>query len=407
MMSPGNTFQTAVEAIGRNLLRSALTSLGIIIGVAAVIVMMAIGGGARASIEAQVSSLGTNVITIGAGSMNFGGVRMGQGAVTTLTAADAEAILREVPGVRSVSPGVSLRTQVVSSTGNWQTQVQGAGQAIVDIRAWPVATGAFFTEDDVERAAKVAVLGSVVRDQLFGAGVDAVGQTVRVNNQPLTVVGVLTSKGQSPMGQDQDDTIFVPYTTVQKRLLGVTHLSNITTALDGTVPSAQVASDVRDLLRRQHRLADGAEDDFTVRSSEEMASVLGATTSTMSMLLAAVAAVSLIVGGIGIMNIMLVSVTERTREIGLRRAIGARRADVLRQFLTEALVLSLAGGLTGVLVGVATSWGLTALLNWATVVSTPSIALSFGFAALTGVVFGFVPARRAAALNPREALQYE
>lgn len=407
MMTPANTFRTAVEAIGRNLLRSALTSLGIIIGVAAVIVMMAIGGGARASIEAQVSSLGTNVITVGAGSMNFGGVRMGQGAVTTLTAGDADAILREVPGVRAVSPGVSLRTQVVSSTGNWQTQVQGAGPAIVDIRAWPLATGAFFTGDDVQRAAKVAVLGSVVRDQLFGAGVDAVGQTVRVNNQPLTVVGVLTRKGQSPMGQDQDDTIFVPYSTVQKRLLGVTHLSNITTALDGTVPSAQVADDLREVLRRQHRLADGAEDDFTIRSSEEMASVLGATTSTMSMLLAAVAAVSLIVGGIGIMNIMLVSVTERTREIGLRRAIGARRVDVMRQFLTEALVLSLAGGLTGVVVGVATSWGLTALLNWATVVSTPSIGLSFGFAALTGVVFGFVPARRAAALNPREALQYE
>ncbi len=407
MMTPGSTFRTAVEAIGRNLLRSALTSLGIIIGVAAVIVMMAIGGGAQAAIEAQVSSLGTNVITVGAGSMTFGGVRMGQGAVTTLTDRDADAIVREVRGVSAVSPGISLRTQVLSSTGNWQTQVQGAGPAIVAIRAWPLTTGAFFTDADVERAAKVAVLGSVVRDQLFGADVDAVGQTIRVNNQPLTVVGVLSRKGQSPMGQDQDDTVFVPYSTAQKRLLGVTHLSSITTALDGTVGWAEVSGEIRDVLRRRHRLADGADDDFTVRSSEEMASVLGSTTSTMSLLLSAVAAVSLIVGGIGIMNIMLVSVTERTREIGLRRAIGARKGDVLMQFLTEAMVLSLAGGATGVLLGVATSWGLNSLLNWATVISSPSIGLSFGFAALTGIVFGFVPARRAARLNPREALQYE
>jgi putative ABC transport system permease protein len=406
MMTTGSTLLTALEAIGRNLLRSALTSLGIIIGVAAVIVMMAIGGGAQAAIKAQVSSLGTNVVTITAGSANIGGVRLGQGAVTTLTTADADAIAREVVGVRAVSPGISQRSQVVSSTGNWQTQIQGVGASLSDIRAWPVATGSFFGDDDGARMARVAVLGTVVRDQLFGAGVDAVGQTIRVNTQPFTVVGVLTRKGQSPMGQDQDDVVFVPYATAQKRLLGVTYLSNILLATDGR-PASQVTSAIGELLRRRHRLEPGQLDDFVIRSPEEMASVLSSTTTTMSWLLAGVAAISLIVGGIGIMNIMLVSVTERTREIGLRRAIGARRADVLSQFLFEAMALSLAGGATGVLLGIGVSRVLTTAFQWTTVVSAASVGLSFGFAAGVGMVFGYLPARRAATLNPREALHYE
>ena len=407
MTTPSSTIRTAFEAIGRNLLRSALTSLGIIIGVAAVIVMMAIGGGARASIERQVSSLGTNIVTVSAGSMNFGGVRTGQGAVTTLVPDDAAAILSEVDGVSAVSPGVSTRTQVVSSLGNWQTQVQGVGPDLPAMRSWALERGIFFDQSAVSRSDKVAVLGGVVRDQLFGEGHDPLGAIVRVDNQPFTVIGVLARKGQSPMGQDMDDTVMVPYTTAQKRLLGITNLSNITVAVSGTQSATAVSDDIAALLRLRHRQQAFEDNDFTIRSAQEMATVLTSTTTTMSYLLASVAAISLIVGGIGIMNIMLVSVTERTREIGLRRAIGARRTDVLAQFLIEAMALSLLGGLVGVLLGLGTAQGLESLLRWTTVVSPASIAVSFGFAALVGVTFGFVPARRAARLNPRDALHYE
>jgi putative ABC transport system permease protein len=407
MTTPSSTIRTAFEAIGRNLLRSALTSLGIIIGVPAVIVMMAIGGGARASIEKQVSSLGTNIVTVSAGSMNFGGVRTGQGAVTTLVPDDAAAILSEVDGVSAVSPGVSTRTQVVSSLGNWQTQVQGVGPDLPAMRSWALERGIFFDQSAVSRSDKVAVLGGVVRDQLFGEGHDPLGAIVRVDNQPFTVIGILARKGQSPMGQDMDDTVMVPYTTTQKRLLGITNLSNITVAVSGTRSATAVSDDIAALLRLRHRQQPFEDNDFTIRSAQEMATVLSSTTTTMSYLLASVAAISLIVGGIGIMNIMLVSVTERTREIGLRRAIGARRTDVLAQFLIEAMALSLLGGLVGVLLGLGTAQGLESLLRWTTVVSPASIAVSFGFAALVGVTFGFVPARRAARLNPRDALHYE
>ena len=407
MTTASSTVHTAFEAIGRNLLRSALTSLGIIIGVAAVIVMMAIGGGARASIESQVSSLGTNIVTVSAGSMNFGGVRTGQGAVTTLVPEDASAILTEINGVSAVSPGISTRTQVLSSTANWQTQVQGVGSALPAMRNWPISSGAFFDEAAVARSEKIAVIGEVVREQLFGAGHDPLGATIRINGQPFSVIAVLARKGQSPMGQDMDDTVMVPYTTAQKRLMGVTYLSNVTVALTGTRSASAVSEDIAVLLRSRHRLQPSEDNDFTIRSAEEMASVLTSTTTTMTYLLASVAAISLVVGGIGIMNIMLVSVTERTREIGLRRAIGARRTDVLAQFLIEAMALSLLGGAAGVVLGLMTSGGLEAALRWTTVVSPVSVAVSFGFAALVGITFGFVPARRAARLNPSEALHYE
>jgi putative ABC transport system permease protein len=297
--------------------------------------------------------------------------------------------------------------QIIAESSNWNTQVQGASETLPAIRSWPTQFGGFFTASDVRTAAKVAVLGSSTRDQLFGPGADPVGATVRIKNQPFKVIGVLASKGQGAMGQDQDDLVIVPFTTVQKKLLGVQHVSGITVSAGDGVALEQVATQIVNLLRERHQIDAGEEDDFTVRTQEELTSMMTSTTDTMTYLLAGIAAVSLLVGGIGIMNIMLVSVTERTREIGLRLSVGARDIDVLTQFLVEAIVLSLAGGAIGILVGLGFSYGVSHLLQWTTVVTPQSVFLSFGVAAATGVFFGFYPARKAAALDPIEALRYE
>ena len=395
----------AFKALARNKMRTALTMLGMIIGVSAVITMVALGTGAQSSIETQIQAAGTNMIMVSAGNFQQGGVRMGQGNASTLTPDDALAI-RDVPGVQYVAPGVNTRGQLVAGNMNWGTQVQGTDVDLPLIRSWPLKAGAFFTPVDVVTASKVAVLGSVAHEQLFGADVDPVGEVIRINNQPFTVVGVMSSKGQSGMGQDQDDLVYVPYTTVMKKLRGITYIQNITVSAVSATETAPTADRIATVLRTRHQIQDN-NDDFMVRTMEEMASVRVQATETMTALLAGIAGVSLLVGGIGIMNIMLVSVTERTREIGLRMAIGARGRDVLMQFLVEAVVLSLVGGSIGIALGLGFSKGVTAWMTWPTKVSAEAVAVAFLFAAVTGVFFGFYPARKAAALDPIDALRFE
>ncbi len=406
-MSLWMTLRIALKALGRNKMRTALTMLGMIIGVAAVITMVALGNGARYSIEQQIKSAGTNMITVNAGNWTIGGVRQGQGTSSTLTKEDAEAIRTEVVGVQYVAAGVGTRAQIIAGNQNWSTRVQGTDVELPLIRSWPAKLGAFFSPQDVAGAAKVAVLGSVVSDTLFGPEADPVGQIIRVRNQPFKVVGVMASKGQQAMGEDQDDTIFVPYTTVQKKLMGIAYINNVTVSAVSADETLTVADAIVTLLRARHKIVPGDPDDFMVRTLEEMASVRTEAARTMTALLASIAGVSLVVGGIGIMNIMLVSVTERTREIGIRRAIGARSRDVLLQFLVEAIVLSLFGGLVGIALGFGVSGGLTRVLEWPTQVSVDAVGLAVGFAGLTGIFFGFYPARKAAGLDPIEALRYE
>ena len=399
-------FRIAFKALGRNKMRTALTMLGMIIGVAAVITMVALGTGAQTSIESQIQSAGTNMIIVAAGNFTQGGVRQGQGNASTLTPDDANAI-RSVPGVQFVAAGVNTRGQLVASNQNWGTQVQGTDVDMPLIRSWPTQLGAFFSAQDVATASKVAVLGSVVRDQLFGPDMDPTGQVIRINNQPFTVSGVMASKGQSGMGQDQDDVVFVPYTTVMKKLRGITFIQQAQVSAASATDTSATADRIAALLRVRHKIQPGDPDDFMVRTMEEMAAVRVQATQTMTALLASIAGVSLLVGGIGIMNIMLVSVTERTREIGLRMAIGARGRDVLLQFLVEAVVLSLFGGSIGIALGFALSQGVTFWMNWPTAVSPQAVVVAFGFAAMTGVFFGFYPARKAAALDPIDALRFE
>ena len=405
-MSLFMTLRIALKALSRNKTRTALTMLGMIIGVAAVITMVALGTGAQTSIEAQIQSAGTNMIMVNAGNFNQGGVRQGQGNASTLVPEDAAAV-SEVPGVQYTACQSNTRGQLIAGNLNWNTQIQGTDVDMPLIRSWRTTAGAFFTAQDVTQAAKVAVLGSVLREQLFLPDVNPVGQIIRISKQPFTVVGVMASKGQQGMGQDQDDQVFVPYTTVMKKLRGITFIQQVTVSAASATETTKVADSIATLLRVRHHIQPGEPDDFTVRTMEEMANVRKEATQTMTALLASIAGVSLLVGGIGIMNIMLVSVTERTREIGLRMAIGARGRDVLLQFLVEAVVLSLFGGGIGIALGFGLAQGVTLWQGWPTAVSPNAVALAFGFAAMTGVFFGFYTARKAAALDPIDALRFE
>jgi putative ABC transport system permease protein len=404
-MSIFMTLRIAVKALNRNKMRTILTMLGMIIGVGAVITMVALGKGAQSTIEEQVKAAGTNLININAGNFSQGGVRMGGGNATTLTKEDAEA-LRELPSVQYVAAGVNSRAQIVAGNQNWSSQIQGTDVDLPYIRNWATKYGSFFTPQDVASAAKVCVLGQTVADTLYGPDVDPTGQIIRVKNQPFKIVGVMAPKGTSGMGGDQDDTVLAPFTTVQKKLQGIQHINNITVS-SVTPDTTPVAAAITQILRTRHKLVAGDPDDFMVRTQEEMASVRTETTRTMTTLLAAIAGVSLLVGGIGIMNIMLVSVTERTREIGLRMAIGARGKDVLLQFLVEAIVLSLFGGMFGIGLGYGLSAAAERFLQWPTSIPPNAIGMAFGFAAATGIFFGFYPARKAAGLDPIEALRFE
>ncbi|HUJ72366.1 MAG TPA: ABC transporter permease [Verrucomicrobiae bacterium] len=400
------TLNVALRALRRNKLRSVLTTLGIIIGVGAVIAMVGIGSGAKAQVEAQIASLGENVILIFSGSVTSSGLHTGWGSAGTLKIEDAEAIAREIPGVTIVSPEVRTQRQVGAGSQNWYTQILGEGPDYFDLRQWPLADGAPFTDQDVRGASKVCIIGKTVAQQLYG-NEDPLGQIVRVQGVPFTVIGILTPKGLSVMGTDQDDVIVMPYTSAMKRVIGTTSLRAINVQAASADLLASVQKQIIGLLRQRHRITAGKDDDFTVRNQEEIAEAATATTRVMTVLLGAIASVSLVVGGIGIMNIMLVSVTERTREIGIRMAVGAHARDILLQFLSEAITLSSLGGIIGIVLGVASAKILSAVAKWPTLISISSIVIAFLFSAAVGVFFGFYPARKASRLDPIEALRYE
>jgi putative ABC transport system permease protein len=403
-----NVLRIALKAIRRNKIRSGLTMLGVIIGVASVIAMIALGSGARASIDQQIQSQGTNVIFVSSGSFGRpggGAVRGGAGTVTTLTLDDAKAIAG-LPGITRVSPMVRGRAQVIAADQNWNTSVEGGNEDYLAIRNWLLASGENFAARDVLVAEKVCVLGDTVVRNVF-PDQDPVGQVIRVKNLPFRVLGVLAPKGQGQFGQDQDDVIIAPYTTIQKKLLGITYIQQVYVSAANSDQVEQVAVEITRLMRQRHRITNPDEDDFTVRTVEEMAATRVQMANTMTGLLMSVASVSLLVGGIGIMNIMLVSVTERTREIGLRMAVGARTRDILRQFLAEAVSLSVVGGIMGIALGVLVSQVMTWRLGWPTTITSASILVAFAFAGGVGIFFGYYPARKAANLDPIEALRYE
>ncbi len=401
------TIRLALRALARNKMRSTLTMLGIIIGVGAVIAMVALGQGAQEQVQQQIASMGSNMLFVGAGSMNRGGLRMGWGNTQTLTRDDVDAIMRECPAVALAAPGTGTGAQVVFGNDNWGTRVNGTEPQYFEIRDWPMAEGTPFTQEDVTLAANVAVIGETVRKNLFGA-VAPVGQTIRISNLPFKVVGVLTAKGQSAaMGDDQDDTIIIPITTLQKKITGQNWLRYISVSAKSKAASYAAQQQIQALLRDRHKIRPGQDDDFGVRNLADLAGAADAAGAVLTLLLAIVASISLLVGGIGIMNIMLVSVTERTREIGIRMAIGATESDVHRQFLIEAVTLSFIGGAIGIMLGLVTTFLIPRVLGWAVSVSMIALVIAVVFSIMVGVFFGFYPARKAARLNPIEALRYE
>jgi putative ABC transport system permease protein len=399
-------YKVSLVALRRNPMRTLLTMLGVIIGVGCVVAMVAIGQGATSAIQSQIGALGTNFLIIFSGSRSAGGVRHGTGSVQTLTVDDATAIERECPSVAVAEPGVRTGAQLVYGNQNWFSSIQGSGQNFPIVRAWAVARGAYFTEEDVKAGTKVVVLGATVVENLFGDA-NPVGEIVRVKGIPFRVVGVLDRKGGSMMGQDQDDIVCMPYTTAQKRLMGITHIQTIMVSATSPANIDKAIDEITQLLRQRHRIGRGQDDDFMIRSQQEIASTATQMTGVLTMLLGAIASVSLLVGGIGIMNIMLVSVTERTREIGVRRALGARRSDIRTQFLIESSLISGLGGAVGIGIGILIARMVSRLGGWPTLVNPQVVVMAFVFAGIIGIFFGLYPAAKAARLDPIEALRYE
>jgi putative ABC transport system permease protein len=409
MITLSSTFRISFRALRVNKMRSALTMLGIVIGVGAVIAMLSVGTGASRKIAEQISSMGSNLIMILSGATTAGGVRMGSGTQPTLTMADVEAIKKECPAVEEAAPVLNGVAQIVHGNQNWSTGVIGTTPGMLIVRDWPLLYGRPFSQQDIKSAAKVCLIGQTVVDNLFG-GADPSGKIIRIKKVPFVVAGVLASKGQSPTGQDQDDVIYVPVTTAQKKLFGTIFPGMVRIIMVKAKGAGELSSaekQITDLLRQRHRTGPKQENDFTVRNLTQMMQTAEQSSRIMTILLGAIASVSLVVGGIGIMNIMLVSVTERTREIGIRMAVGAKTWDIRFQFIIEALTLSLTGGAVGILAGVSGSSILTQLAGWPTIISPYSILLAFGFSGLVGIFFGFYPAYKASLLNPIEALRYE
>ena len=399
-------FRIALRALARNKLRSFLTMLGIIIGVGAVIAMVAIGEGAKKRVQDQIASLGTNVLVVLPGTVTLGGARTGSGGVQTLVDRDAKAIMREIPIVSAASPVLRGMQQVIGGEQNWSTSVQGVAPEFQQIRNWTVSEGRFISDVDVESTAKVALVGQTVAQNLFGeeSPMDAI---IRIKKIPFRIIGVLGAKGQTGFGTDQDDTIMIPYTTMQKRILGVTYVQQIVVSAASAEQTQQVQEQIAMLLRQRHRLQPGRDDDFSIRNLSDITEAASSSATTMAVLLGSIASVSLLVGGIGIMNIMLVSVTERTREIGIRMAVGARSRDIMLQFIVEAVVMAASGGLIGILLGMGSSILLKSLVQLPALIRPDIIAIAFFVSGSVGVFFGFYPARKAANLDPIEALRYE